>query len=139
MYVLIRYTIRESLVEMKHLRHEWSIIMYENAQKCNKTKEHSITFSHIWHGDVSKIKMHIWIRHTFCECLVKICVTKRKCRSVLQVSAVLPISPEKRSRKSNIPINIPGHYISWCRLKRRHRWWRRRQTEFQNYRQTDIS
>ena len=70
----------------------------------------------------------------FCECLVKLWVTKHKCRSFLVVlffrhRAVLPTCSKKLPRKSkirlhwdqlqNIPnlINIPGLYISWVRTQ----------------------
>ena len=36
---------------------------------------------HIRYVDISNIKMCIFISHTFCESLVKICAINRKCRS----------------------------------------------------------
>ena len=55
---LIRHTICECLVKIQQFRQEWSLIMYENTQKRNKTKELSITCS------------YILIRHAICESLV---------------------------------------------------------------------
>ena len=76
--VLIRYTISESLVDIQQLRHEWSSKMYENTQKTQYNQKVFHNFqSHLvcWY-----IKIFVLIRHTFCEVLVKLYTTKRKCR-----------------------------------------------------------
>ena len=46
---LIRHIICESLMEIQHFRHKWSLIMLENSQKGNKIKVRSINCSDIWH------------------------------------------------------------------------------------------
>ena len=58
--VLIRYTISESLVDIQQFRHAWSIIIYENTQKCNKIKVLAITACRY-------TKICVLIRPSFCE------------------------------------------------------------------------
>ena len=91
------------------------------------------------------IKMCVLTRYIFCETLVKICSQTQMpvyfsdigqcCRLVSKIKNPAPL------RSTNmiylIHIAFSNLYISWCRLERGHR--RRRQTEFQNYRKTDIS
>ena len=69
-------TIFASLVKLKQFRHEWSSIMYKNTQKRNKSNDVPLLAV----TSVS-LSIRLLIRHTFCECLVKTCVTKHKWRS----------------------------------------------------------
>ena len=88
------------------------------------------------------IRICVSIRHIFCESLVKLCLTKLKCRSFLwnffKQGTVFPAWPIKLYWKSKIQprwddferntvflVNIPSLCISWCKLQTRYR-----QTDF---------
>ena len=103
MCTLIRHIICESLMKRKHFRPVCSSIMYENTQK---TQSNQRTFNNMQLHLVHRyIKMYISIRHTFCECLVNICVIKHKCRSLLwyyfqTYRTIFSTCPIKESQKA---------------------------------------
>ena len=101
MYTLIRLIIRESLVEI----HEQSI-MYESTPE-NKKEElkSSITFSYIWHVDISKCmyqldmnSVKVWWRYMLLNSN-----TVQPCDIFFRHDSVANL-PKKQSRKSKICI-----------------------------------
>ena len=46
-FTFIKHTIYEKFENIQQFKHEWSLIMCENAQKLNKYKGCFITYSHI--------------------------------------------------------------------------------------------
>ena len=77
--------ISEILVEIQQFRHEWSSKMYKNTQKNSKKQWNQMAFynllSHLECRYI--IKTCVLIGQIFCESLMKIHATKRKCRTFL--------------------------------------------------------
>ena len=89
------HTFCKSLVEIKHFRYEWPSIIYENTQKHNKIKEHSITCSYIWHINISKCVYWLDTHSAKVWCYYF-------CDIILRHRAMFSTCPYKEPQKSKI-------------------------------------
>ena len=85
-------------------------------------------------------KMYLFIRHTFCESLVMICVTKRKRRSFIWYFLEIRLCFHPYARE-NSPANQKSGNVRIISNKIHYfsvRYRRLRQTEYQHYQQKDF-